>query len=271
MPQDHNRLILSPGDIFGRLTVMKEAGRTASGNILWLCSCECGNETKVTGSCLKGGDTKSCGCLNTDKIIARNTTHGLSKTRIYELHHNINQRCYNPKTKFYKHYGGRGIKVCEEWKDFLVFYEWCLRSGYEEGLTIERIDVNGNYCPENCTWISSAKQHDNTTRTIIYSYNGESRTLPEWGRVLGIKYTTLRNRITRNPNDLSKVFSTPVKSPTGNKRGALELCVNGIIKTVKEWGEGVGLGRKGVIERIDRGWTLEEAVTIPKGEKRGRR
>lgn len=107
----------------------------------------------------------------------------------------MKRRCNNPKNNEYKHYGGRGIKVCEEWFEFSGFYCWAQANGYAEDLTLDRIDVNGNYEPGNCRWVDIKTQENNRTNNVVISFNGESHTRQEWSEITGIKYTTIRNRI----------------------------------------------------------------------------
>lgn len=116
-------------------------------------------------------------------------------------------RCYNENTDFFKHYGGRGIKVCDEWKDsFFAFYEWAIKNGYDDDLSIDRIDVNGDYEPSNCRWATKEQQSLNTRRKRLYSFQGETHTLKEWSKILNINYTTLRSRIIYMNWDISKAF-----------------------------------------------------------------
>lgn len=162
----------------------------------WLCKCECGNETIVYGSHLRNGDTLSCGC------IMKNTkrTHSQSNTRLYRIWLHVKNRCNNPNFDHYKCYGGRGITYCKEWNNFEPFMEWALSNGYKDNLTIDRIDVNGNYCPENCRWITGKEQHKNTRKTIIIEHNGIEDTLLGWSKRLGIPKSTLQARYRRGCN-----------------------------------------------------------------------
>lgn len=155
------------GQRFGRLTVIERRANNQHDNTMWLCRCDCGNTTIVQGTLLKNQRTSSCGCLSKEMRLQSSTTHGKSKTRLYQVWEGMRSRCYNPHSTSYKHYGGRGIKVCSEWRDdFAIFQEWALKNGYEENAkrgqcTLDRIDVNGNYCPENCRWTDMKTQNNN--------------------------------------------------------------------------------------------------------------
>ena len=154
------------GKRFGRLTVIKDAGRKEAGGVLWQCKCDCGNEVVVETKYLNQGHVQSCGCLKHDRQIEANTIHGKNHTRLYNVWVGMRQRCTDPKHKSYKNYGGRGISVCKEWDEYLTFEQWALSNGYNSDAkygdcTLDRIDVNGNYCPENCRWVDTKTQAQN--------------------------------------------------------------------------------------------------------------
>ena len=137
-------------------------------------------------------------------------THGMTKTRLYKRWTDMKKRCFNPNNKRYERYGGRGIKVCEEWeKSFLSFYEWSINNGYNDSLSIDRINSDGNYCPENCRWIPFEEQCNNRRSNVVFGYNGEKHNLMQWCKLLDLDYKFIHNRIYKMKWDFEKAVTTP--------------------------------------------------------------
>jgi len=170
----------------------------------WICKCDCGKEVSVDANALKTGNTRSCGCQKYVMSSAKNRKHGMSKSKLYGIWSDIKARCYNPNNASYDRYGARGIGMCDEWKnDPSKFIEWSLNNGYFESdnnrvdCSIDRIDNDKGYSPNNCRWVDIYVQAYNKRRTIILTYNDETHTIREWSEKLGIKETTIRDRYKR--------------------------------------------------------------------------
>lgn len=176
---------------FGKLTVLAEhPERDNRGAIMWVCKCDCGNTKIINGNSLRSGRSTTCGC-STRK-------HGMRNTRLWNIFDGMLKRCYKPSHQWYKRYGGRGIVICDEWlKDRGSFFSWALANGYRDDLTIDRIDTNGNYCPENCRWVDMKTQINNRSTTPTVEIDGECKTISEWASVTGIAYQTIYRRYKR--------------------------------------------------------------------------
>lgn len=199
------------GQRFGRLTVI----RRAEGEYprpYYECICDCGNKIVVEGKRLTSSNTRSCGCLHRQQLVERNYKHGERYTRLYKTWLSMKQRCSVHRDK-YKQWEGRGIKVCEEWNNsFLSFKEWAEANGYNDTLTIDRIDVNGNYEPTNCRWITKAEQQFNKTNTRYFEYKGQKKCLAEWAEIFGMNKPTLYNRVYNLGWSIDKALETEVKT-----------------------------------------------------------
>lgn len=194
------------GQKFGRLTALEKV--SFSGAAKWKCLCECGNTVVVLGRSLSFGNTKSCGCLNKDVHIK----HGGSYDALYATWNNMINRCENPNNSIYKYYGERGISVCNQWKDFNNFKQWANITKLNDNLTLDRIDVNGDYCPENCRWVSKKVQANNRRSNLLFTKDNETHTLAEWCELLQLPYDTIQQRITRFKWSFEQAISTPIKS-----------------------------------------------------------
>lgn len=207
------------GQRFGRLVVIERAPDhiQPSGyrETMWRCQCDCGdNNVIVRTKCLLQGVTKSCGCYMRDKLSERAGKHYKNGTRLYAIWDSMRQRCNNPHNKQYHNYGERGIKICSEWDDYQNFYDWAISTGYDESAlrgkyTLDRIDVNKNYCPENCRWADTKVQSVNKRNTVRLTYNNETHPLTEWSDIVGIAYQTLWRRYSKGWST-EKILTKPV-------------------------------------------------------------
>lgn len=199
------------GQRFGSLLVIERTADyiSPSGNktARWLCKCVCGCTTSVNGTDLRRG-TKSCGCLQKKASKEYHTKHGKCNTRLYRIWKGIIVRCTNPKHHSYKLYGAKGITVCDEWRKFESFLKWSVANGYNDALSIDRIDNSQGYCPSNCRWTTTTVQANNTSRNHYVTFRGETHTLIEWSRITGISYNTLRDRINNLKWDAEKALTT---------------------------------------------------------------
>lgn len=187
------------GQRFGRLVVTSYYGHK-NGRVAWNCLCDCGKTTVVLSGGLCSGKTKSCGCYHSDisrkQVIERFTKHGGANTAIYSRWCSMKDRCCNPNNPSYHNYGGRGITICDEWvKDFEAFRTWAYENGYRPNLTLERIDNNKGYSPDNCRFISNARQQRNRRKTVMLTYNGETKPLATWCDIYGLNLKTCYNRL----------------------------------------------------------------------------
>jgi len=178
------------GQVFGRWTVI-ERGLNKGRHVRWICRCECGNTGLVTSSNLVQGISRSCGCFHIDKI----TTHGEYRSPEYRAWVSMKSRCYTKSNIGYPYYGGRGIIVCDRWLN--NFENFLTDMGYKPsaGYSLDRIDPNGNYCPENCRWSVREVQDNNRRDSVIITFDGKTQTVAQWAREKGIHKTTLRGRL----------------------------------------------------------------------------
>lgn len=198
------------GQRFGKLLVISRDADYVSpqGNRIarWKCKCECGSIVSVNGTDLRRR-TKSCGCVQRKAAGEKLTKHGKCNSRIYRIWKGIILRCTNSHHHSYEHYGAKGITVCEEWKRFETFLEWSIVNGYDDTLSIDRIDNSKGYYPSNCRWATAITQANNTSRNHYLTFRGETHTLIEWSRITGISYSTLRNRINSLKWDVERALT----------------------------------------------------------------
>lgn len=185
-------LIDISGNRYGMLTAIKHVGKGK-----WLCRCDCGRESIHYGHHLRRGAIKSCGCVH---YVNRGIKQSCdlpreSRDRLYHIWRGMKDRCFNPSSKNYELYGGKGIKVCNEWLEFPAFMEWSISHGYTDELSIDRINGNGDYCPENCRWATAIEQSNNRYTNKYIEFNGKRLSYSQWARETGLHKNTIRMRI----------------------------------------------------------------------------
>ena len=217
---------LKEGQRFGKLVIIKldHTVLTKQGRhrYYYLCKCDCGNTHTAEKSHLKGHRIISCGCWQKSDeykqtVKGQNSKHGMKGTRLYYLWSAMKERCNTPSCSPYKRYGGRGITYCEEWEKFEPFMEWALNNGYNDNLSIDRIDPDGNYEPSNCRWVSWKVQGNNRSNNRVLTYKGESHTISEWAQITGIKSSTIQARLRRGCT-IEEVLETPVDLSKSNRK-----------------------------------------------------
>ncbi len=199
------------GQTFNRLTAI-EFVECRNGYACWRFQCSCGNQKILPGYSVRNGSVKSCGCLHHDRDFAKLKLKGDRNERglpiLYSIYTNMKYRCNNPNIPEYSNYGGRGIKVCDEWShDYDAFYDWAMSNGYSKDLTLDRINNDGDYSPSNCRWATKIVQQNNTRANIFLEYDGKRLTLAQWARELGVNYQMLRYRY-RAGWDTERILTT---------------------------------------------------------------
>lgn len=209
------RAKVEDGQQYGRLTVIKRADDYVSPKgrhiARFKCKCECGKIFYATSSNILGGRTKGCGCIMHSGTWGRSYIDGRCKERIYHIWTGMKDRCYNKNNQAYKHYGGKGIGLCDEWiNDYPAFRTWAIKNGYKSNLTIERIDTDKGYCPENCKWIPRSEQPRNTAQNRWITYNGKTMILVDWAKELGMNSRTLSSRLNKMHLSVEEAFTRPI-------------------------------------------------------------
>lgn len=205
------------GKRFGRLTVIGPDGRSETGHTsLWECVCDCGAKITVRGTNLKNGSSQSCGCYRHEYLVEAHTTHGGAKregkrTKLYSVWIGMRRRYYDENDGNYHRYGGRGIEICDGWREnFAAFRAWAVKNGYRHNLTIDRIDNDKGYSPENCRWISVKEQALNRRSNRVVTFNGETHTFYEWDEILGFTRGTISRRVTSCGWSIERALTEPI-------------------------------------------------------------
>ena len=196
------------------------------------------------------------------------TTHGLSGTRIYKVYRGMVDRVTNPNRDNYSRYGGRGIKICDKWLDkdngFINFYKWAMDNGYADDLTIDRKDVNGNYEPSNCRWVTFKEQQNNRTDSRFITYKGETKTATEWSEALGGSRNLVEERLKLGWS-IEKAVTTPPLKPS--KRNSKNITFNNKTQSLRDWSKDLNISYSTLAGRLRRGWSVSKAFSTPTEEK----
>ncbi|MEX0314726.1 MAG: hypothetical protein AB3N18_11155 [Allomuricauda sp.] len=253
-----SKINIASGTKFNRWTVLKECPKV-SRRTKFLCKCECGTIRSVASHSLISGGSKSCGCLSSEITRKRNFIHGLSNSKLFFVWSSMKQRCQSQTDLGYVNYGGRGIKVCAEWIEFKPFYDWAIKNGYREGLTLDRINNNGHYEPSNCRWTTRKVQNYNKRDNRILTYNGKRLFLSEWAKELNITVSGLINRLKKHPIEIAL-------SNSKNTNHTLLTYKNETLN-LSQWAKRLGVYPHTISRRLKRGWPVEKALTKPSQKK----
>jgi hypothetical protein len=198
------------GNRYGRLIVVRRAENSPHGSTRWLCKCDCGNECVVHSVSLKTGNTTSCGCFKRENAQKLYSTVRQKDKHLYSVWSGMKQRCFNKNSSSYHNYGGRGITMDSRWaENYETFYNWAIKAGYKRGLTIDRINNDGNYCEENCRFVDRQVQANNKRNVKTYTIDGKTQSLPDWCREYNIGYSLVYQRVSTLRWPIDKALSTP--------------------------------------------------------------
>ena len=250
------------GEKFGSLTVLRRVEDKVSPKGYkkpqYECICDCGNKKVVVRGNLLTGNTTSCGCYKKELDHKRFLKHGYAENpdKLYQKWSGMRNRCLNPNATGYENYGGRGIKICAEWDDYEVFREWAIEKGYKDGLTIDRINVDGNYEPSNCRFTTMKEQNNNRRTTNFHTYKGKTQSEMKWAEEYGISYDALKTRLKYGWS-----FEDALKTPVKPSERLIEY--NGETRNIKQWAKLRGISKHTLAERLNRGWDFEDAINAP--------
>lgn len=252
------------GDVFGNWTIVEILPKTVNYHKHFICKCVCGKTKEIDAYNVLSGKSTSCGCVHDLKTKERMTKHGQKQTRLYNIWCSMKERCNNPNSQAYKDYGGRGISICKDWQDdYMNFYNWSINNGYDKKLTIDRIDVNGNYEPLNCRWATTDEQCNNRRNNIKITYNGKTQTLFQWCEEYGLEYRMILARY-HNPNFQNKSIEELLFTP--NQKQIL-ITYNGETHTISEWSKITNIRHNVIFDRWQKGYYEEDILykgSVPK-------
>lgn len=255
---ENKRFVDLSGKSFHFLNVLGYAGR-----YYWWCQCVCGTVKTVAGCALKAaGGIKSCGCKRRELVGNANRTHGMYRSDEYKIWQKMHRRCYDTNCKQYGRYGGRGIVICELWRNsFEEFYK-SVGPRPSKKHSIDRIDNNGNYEPGNCKWSTMMEQTRNRSSTVFLTFNGKTMCVTDWALFLGVPAGTLYTRLNCGWSP-ERTLTQFVNRRTNTRGPARTFELYSHTKTVSEWAKFAGISAKTVISRLAKGWSIQDAVEKP--------
>lgn len=252
------------GDVFGNWTIVEILPKTVNYHRHFICKCVCGEIKEIDAYNVLSGKSTSCGCVRDLKTKKRMTKHGQKQTRLYNIWCGMRERCNNPNSQAYKDYGGRGISICKDWQDdYMNFYNWSINNGYDEKLTIDRINVNGNYEPTNCRWADTKTQCNNTRYNIMITYQDKTQSLKLWCEELNLNYDMIRARW-GNPSWKDKSIEEILFTP--NQKQIL-ITYNNETHTISEWSKITNIRHNVIFDRWQKGYYEEDILykgSVPK-------
>lgn len=264
------------GKKFHKLTVLYPSIRNKHKQMRWMCRCDCGAEKEVRGSNLINNETKSCGChrdeMARQTCIKRNSSHGLSRHRVYKVWDAMRRRCNVKHSSGYKKYGAKGIKVCEKWMESFNNFITDMGLPPTDKHTLDRIDPRGNYEPDNCRWVTMKVQQNNRTNNRIIEFQGKSKTIHEWADFTGIPASAIRTRIDRDKWSIERALTEPSICGKNQSYGKNLVTYNGKSQTIEEWAKEIGINRGTLQDRLNRRkWPVEQALNPVLVKGRGKR
>lgn len=253
-----SRAIDMTGKRFGELQVLRESGRAGDGKIKWIARCGCGSEFAATGVRIRSGEVKTCPACSRERVRLAHVTHGERRTPEYRTWTHIKSRCLNSNVPEFKHYGGRGVSICDRWREsYEAFLEDMGRRPPGKH-SIDRIDVNGDYEPGNCRWATHIEQGNNKRCNRLIEINGETKTMAQWADFAGISRETMLKRVKKGFTGSDLIAES--KDPD-------TFTLNGVTATIPEWSEITGIKRATLYWRLNsQQWDIEKALT--KGAKK---
>lgn len=255
VPITNRRIKDLAGQRFGRLAVFGYVGKNKDGHSLWICHCDCGQQSVVVRTSLISGLTNSCGCLYRETIGALTRTHGLTHTPEYRIWAGIKTRCLNPHTPSYDNYGGRGITMCDRWLNSFECFLADMGPRPNRKFTVERIDNDLGYSPDSCRWATYTEQANNKRGNHLLTFQGETLTISQWAQKFDIPYSALASRVIKLGWTTEKALTTPY--------GMKTLEYQGERLAIVEWSKRTGITQRTLRSRIESGWPVSKILTTP--------